>query len=58
MALIQTEGLTKRFGSVTAVDDLTVEVSPGITGLVGANGAGKSTLLKILLGLLPASRAA
>jgi ABC-2 type transport system ATP-binding protein len=54
--LIQTEGLTKRFGSVTAVDELTVAVSPGITGLVGANGAGKSTLLKILLGLLPATR--
>ena len=48
-------GLTKRFGSVTAVDGLTVDVSPGITGLVGANGAGKSTLLKILLGLLPAT---
>ena len=55
MSLIKTEGLTKRFGPVTAVDALTVEVSPGITGLVGANGAGKSTLLKILLGLLPAS---
>ena len=54
-SLLQTEGLTKRFGSVTAVDGLTVEVSPGITGLVGANGAGKSTLLKILLGLLPAT---
>ena len=55
MSLIQTDGLTKRFGSVTAVEDLTVEMSPGITGLVGANGAGKSTLLKILLGLIPAS---
>ena len=55
MSLIQTDGLTKRFGSVTAVEDLTVGVSPGITGLVGANGAGKSTLLKILLGLIPAS---
>jgi ABC-2 type transport system ATP-binding protein len=55
VSLIQTDGLTKRFGSVTAVEDLTVEVSPGITGLVGANGAGKSTLLKILLGLIPAS---
>jgi len=53
--LIKTDGLTKRFGPVTAVDALTVEVSPGVTGLVGANGAGKSTLLKILLGLLPAS---
>ena len=55
VSLIQTEGLTKRFGSVTAVDALTVDVRPGVTGLVGANGAGKSTLLKILLGLLPAT---
>jgi ABC-2 type transport system ATP-binding protein len=35
-----------------ALDDLTVSVAPGITGLIGANGAGKSTLIKILLGLL------
>ena len=35
-----------------ALDQLTVRVGPGITGLVGANGAGKSTLIKILLGLL------
>lgn len=55
MSLIQTEGLTKRFGPVTAVDSLSVDVSAGVTGLVGANGAGKSTLLKIFLGLLPAS---
>ena len=54
-SLIRTDGLTKRFGSVTAVDGLTLEVTPGITGLIGANGAGKSTLLKILLGLLPAT---
>ncbi|MBA2463839.1 MAG: ABC transporter ATP-binding protein [Nocardioidaceae bacterium] len=53
--MIQTEELTKRFGPVTAVEALTVDVSPGVTGLVGANGAGKSTLLKILLGLLPAT---
>ncbi len=51
--MIRTGGLTKRYGSVTALDDLTVDVEPGVTGLVGANGAGKSTLLKILLGLLP-----
>jgi len=37
---------------VTALDQLTVAVGPGITGLIGANGAGKSTLIKILLGLL------
>ncbi|HET9878800.1 MAG TPA: ABC transporter ATP-binding protein [Candidatus Limnocylindria bacterium] len=53
MSLIATRALTKRYGSaVTALDDLTLDVEPGIIGLVGANGAGKSTLLKILLGLL------
>jgi ABC-2 type transport system ATP-binding protein len=55
VALIDTAGLTKRFGAVTALDDLDVSVAPGVTGLVGANGAGKSTLLKILLGLVPAT---
>lgn len=53
--MIATEGLTKRYPRVTALDRLTVDIKPGVTGLVGANGAGKSTLIKILLGLLPAS---
>src|SRR5687768_7033998 len=54
MSLIETRSLTKHYpGGVTALDDLTVELDPGIIGLVGANGAGKSTLLRILLGLLP-----
>ncbi len=52
MPLIALEQLTKRFPGVTALDALTLELEPGIIGLVGANGAGKSTLLKILLGLL------
>jgi len=51
--LIRTQGLTKRYGTVTALDQLSLEVWPGVIGLVGANGAGKSTLIKILLGLLP-----
>ena len=56
VSLIVTEGLTMRYpGRVTALDDLTIDVEPGIIGLVGANGAGKSTLLKILLGLLRAT---
>jgi ABC-2 type transport system ATP-binding protein len=55
VSVIATQGLTKRYGQVTAVDGLTVDVPAGVTGLVGANGAGKSTLLKILLGLLPAT---
>jgi ABC-2 type transport system ATP-binding protein len=52
VALIALEGLTKRYGQVTALDGLTLDVDPGIIGLVGSNGAGKSTLLKILLGLV------
>ena len=51
--VIRADGLTKRYGTtVTALDQLTLLVGPGITGLVGANGAGKSTLIKILLGLM------
>lgn len=44
--------LTKRFGSTTAVDDISFDVRPGrITGLLGRNGAGKTTSLRMLLGL-------
>ncbi|HSO29823.1 MAG TPA: ABC transporter ATP-binding protein [Candidatus Sulfomarinibacteraceae bacterium] len=53
MALVTIDALTKRYpAGVTALDGLTLELEPGIIGLVGANGAGKSTLLRILLGLL------
>jgi ABC-2 type transport system ATP-binding protein len=52
-AVIRTRELTKVYpGRVTALDGLTVDFKPGVTGLVGANGAGKSTLIKILLGLI------
>ena len=51
--MIQVEGLTKRFGSTLAVDDLTFSVSPGtVTGFLGPNGAGKSTTLRSILGLV------
>jgi ABC-2 type transport system ATP-binding protein len=51
--LVETQALTKRYGAtVLALDSLSVAISAGVTGLVGANGAGKSTLIKILLGLL------
>jgi ABC-2 type transport system ATP-binding protein len=53
--LIVTDALTKRFGHVTAVSELSVDIGQGVVGLIGANGAGKSTLIKILLGLLPAT---
>ena len=55
VSLVTTDVLTKRYGTVTALDHLSVDVAPGVVGLVGANGAGKSTLIKILLGLLPAT---
>ncbi|MGH8895178.1 MAG: ABC transporter ATP-binding protein, partial [Actinomycetes bacterium] len=52
MARIQLDHLTKRYGGVTAVDDLSLTLEPGtITGFLGANGAGKSTTLRMLLGL-------
>ena len=53
MSTISTRALTRTFGPVTAVSDLTVDLPSGVVGLVGANGAGKSTLIKMLLGLMP-----
>jgi ABC-2 type transport system ATP-binding protein len=51
--VIEVEGLTKRFGSTLAVDDLTFTVRPGsITGFLGPNGAGKSTTMRAVLGLV------
>jgi ABC-2 type transport system ATP-binding protein len=44
--LISLSGLTKRCGKVLALDGLSLDLEPGIIGLVGASGAGKSTLLK------------
>ncbi len=50
--MIQARGLTKRYGSRTAVDDLSFDVRPGaVTGFLGPNGAGKSTTLRMLVGL-------
>lgn len=49
--LLRTQGLTKRYPDVMAVDDLTIEVPRGRVGLVGANGAGKTTLFRMMLGL-------
>jgi ABC-2 type transport system ATP-binding protein len=50
--MIEARGLTKRYGSTLAVDDLSFEVLPGrVTGFLGPNGAGKSTTLRMVLGL-------
>jgi len=49
---ISCRGVTKLFGSLTAIDDLTMDVPKGtLLGLLGPNGAGKTTLIRILLGL-------
>ena len=51
--IIRTRDLTRRFGSLTAVDRLSIEVAPGeIFGLVGPDGAGKTTTLRLLCGLM------
>jgi ABC-2 type transport system ATP-binding protein len=50
-ALLRTQGLTKRYPSVTALDGLDLDIPAGRVGLVGANGAGKTTLFRMMLGL-------
>ena len=55
-AAIQTRGLTRNFGALTAVDNVTFSVAPGqFFGFLGPNGAGKSTTIKMLTGLLEPS---
>ena len=50
---IETEGLTKRYGSITAVDNLSLQVpDAGVFGLLGPNGSGKTTSMGMLLGLI------
>ena len=57
MVTIKAVGLTKRFASLTAVDNLNLEVEEGeIFGLVGPDGAGKSTTMRLLTGILDPSR--
>ncbi|MCE0767039.1 ABC transporter ATP-binding protein [Pseudonocardia kujensis] len=54
--IVATSGLTKRFGRVTAVRDVTLEVPRGVRfGLLGPNGSGKTTLVRMLLGLVHAT---
>ena len=51
-ALVQTEHVSKWYGHVSGLNDVTVSIPPGITGLLGPNGAGKSTFMKLMTGQL------
>ncbi len=54
MTLLSVRGVTKRFGGLTAVDDVSFDVAPGtIKALIGPNGAGKTTLFNLISGVMP-----
>ncbi len=54
--MIELRGVSRWYGNVVAVNDVTMTIGPGVTGLLGPNGAGKSTLLHLMAGFLPPSR--
>ncbi len=54
--VIRVDGVSRWFGSVVAVSEVSFDVMPGITGLLGPNGAGKTTLLRMMTGLAATSR--
>ena len=56
MSIVATEHLSKWYGQVSGLNDVTVGVPPGITGLLGPNGAGKSTFMKLVTGQLKPSK--
>jgi ABC-2 type transport system ATP-binding protein len=53
--VIRVQGVSRWFGSVVAVSDVSFDIMPGITGLLGPNGAGKTTLLRMMTGLADTS---
>jgi ABC-2 type transport system ATP-binding protein len=56
MTVIDLRNVSRWYGNVVAVNDITMAIGPGVTGLLGPNGAGKSTLLHMVSGFLPPSR--
>ena len=54
--IVQAEHLSKWYGQVSGLNDVTVKIPPGITGLLGPNGAGKSTFMKLMTGQLKPSK--
>ena len=55
-ALVQADGVSKWYGQVSGLNNVTVSIPPGITGLLGPNGAGKSTFMKLMTGQLKPSQ--
>jgi ABC-2 type transport system ATP-binding protein len=51
MSEVILENVTKNYGEVQGISDISVEIKPGLTGILGPNGAGKSTMMKMVLGL-------
>ncbi len=56
--LFRLEDVTKTYGAVTALNNLSVSVPPGAVGLLGPNGSGKTTMIRTLLGLIPVDKGA
>ncbi len=54
-SVVKTEQLSKWYGNILGISDITLEIATGITGLLGPNGAGKSTFLKVITGQLKAN---
>ncbi|HET8680351.1 MAG TPA: ABC transporter ATP-binding protein [Micromonosporaceae bacterium] len=56
MSLVECRGVSRWYGNVVAVNDVTMTLGPGVTGLLGPNGAGKTTVLHMMAGFLAPSR--
>ncbi|MDP2054324.1 MAG: ABC transporter ATP-binding protein, partial [Acidobacteriota bacterium] len=56
LVLVQADHVSKWYGQVSGLNDVTVSIPPGITGLLGPNGAGKSTFMKLMTGQLKPSQ--
>jgi len=50
--IIECQGLSKRYGKTQALNEISLNIEEGVTGLIGPNGAGKSTMIKLILGLI------
>ena len=58
MTTIEFRNVSRWYGNVVAVNDITMDIGPGVTGLLGPNGAGKSTILHMIAGFLAPSKGA